>query len=881
MPFLGPVIAWIATTLAVSTAVATSIVVTGITAAVNFGINAIIGALSPKPKPQNIDQMASRNITVRQAAAPGSITIGRDEIGGIIVFMDSRGSNNEYLDVVVAFNMQEIDAFESVKFDADVLTLDMTNLNAGNVVSDTGKYAGYVRAQGRLGTTSQTALSGLIAANSNWTTDHKGLGIAYIWFELKFNQDLFSNGLPNIKAKLRGMKATDPRTGTRAWTQNPAVIEYQYFIDSDIGLATDTAKMNTTVCNAACNVCEEAVSLAAGGTEDRYQVNGTVSLDQAPVDILRAINGAMGAFTTYVSGKWGIYPAAWRAPSFTLNTSHFRDRIQMSTRVRRSELFNAVKGVYKAANKDYQPDDYPPYFQSSDRGFGSDAYYAEDGNLRIFSELDFTFVTSSSQAQRLAKIYLERQRRQKQLTAACTALCYQVAPPEVINVTHAGLNLSSDTFEVTDVQLGVEQSKAMGEENQSAPVLATILTLRQTDANVYAWSTAEEISTGAPAAVTNPGTVTIPAPTGVTLTSGSGTVLTRTDGIKISRIKVAWTQPASAFVTSGGVIQLWYKKHADSTWTSLGVVDGNDVEYYIEGVDDGVAYDVRLQAVSVDNRRSAFATVNNHTVSGVVSNITTSTPLNGQGSIPPAGISATATIFGVGSTTPAARVTVTGGTIYRSDGTTITVPSSGPTDYTTWAGGAVANSTNYNGNIVWDILTAAIVRQEYTGNATIQTKAAAFVDGKIPINYGVNFTTPSSGGSGGGGGGGGVCFTGNVEVLIEGGKAAMEELKRNPGSLAKILGRDGKFHDAVLIEHEHFKGEMIAFDREHPDWGVVPEHAFDDQGHEVSAAELFSTRPRFMHEGPVYNVVIIDGKCYEDAYFQLASGDIPHNAKII
>jgi hypothetical protein len=95
-------------------------------------------------------------------------------------------------------------------------------------------------------------------------------------------------------------------------------------------------------------------------------------------------------------------------------------------------------------------------------------------NIRIFTELDFTFVTSSSQAQRLAKIFLERQRRQKQLTAACTALCYQVAPPEVISVTHAGLNLSSDTFEVTDVQLAVEQSKALSDEAQQAPVLVTM-----------------------------------------------------------------------------------------------------------------------------------------------------------------------------------------------------------------------------------------------------------------------------------------------------------------------------------------------------------------------------------------------------------------------
>jgi hypothetical protein len=109
----------------------------------------------------------------------------------------------------------------------------------------------------------------------------------------------------------------------------------------------------------------------------------------------------------------------------------------------------------------------------------------------------------------------------------------------------------------------------------------------------------------------------------------------------------------------------------------------------------------------------------------------------------------------------------------------------------------------------------------------------------------------------------------------------MEELKRNPGTLARVLGRDGRPHDAVLIEHKNWKGEMIAFDRDHSDWGVAAEHAFDDQGHEVAAAELFAHCPRFRFEGTVYNVVITDGKCYEDAYFQLADGSIPHNAKII
>lgn len=257
-----------------------------------------------------------------------------------------------------------------------------------------------------------------------------------------------------------------------------------------------------------------------------------------------------------------------------------------------------------------------------------------------------------------------------------------------------------------------------------------------------------------------------------------------------------------------------------------------------------------------------------------------SSPLNNQASINPAAIGASATIVGAGSTTPVARVTVTGGTIYLSDGSTITVPSSGPNDFTTWNGSTVLNSTNYNGNIVWKIGTG-VARQEFNGSATTATKAAAFADGNIPINYGINFTTPDSGGSGGGGGGGGSCFTGAVEADTADGPTSMEEFKSFPERLAKVKDHDGRLREAVLIEHKNFCGDLILFDRERPDWGVVPTHGFREGEGWIAADEKFKGAPRVRFCGTLYSLSMLDSKCFDDANFQLANGDKPHNMKVL
>jgi hypothetical protein len=50
-----------------------------------------------------------------------------------------------------------------------------------------------------------------------WTSAHRLRGIAYVYVRLKFNQDAFPGGIPNISAIVQGKKVLDTRTSTTAF----------------------------------------------------------------------------------------------------------------------------------------------------------------------------------------------------------------------------------------------------------------------------------------------------------------------------------------------------------------------------------------------------------------------------------------------------------------------------------------------------------------------------------------------------------------------------------------------------------------------------------------------------------------------------------------
>ena len=62
--------------------------------------------------------------------------------------------------------------------------------------------------------------------------EHRLRGVCYLYVRPEYDADLFPNGLPNIKALVRGKRVYDPRNGTTTWSDNWALCVYDYLRDA-------------------------------------------------------------------------------------------------------------------------------------------------------------------------------------------------------------------------------------------------------------------------------------------------------------------------------------------------------------------------------------------------------------------------------------------------------------------------------------------------------------------------------------------------------------------------------------------------------------------------------------------------------------------------
>ena len=137
----------------------------------------------------------------------------------------------------------------------------------------------YVQITKYLGTLDQVADSDLIAeakdkaGNAAWTTANTLTGRAYLVVRLEFSTDAYPQGIPNIKAVVKGVKDIyDPRTDTTGYTDNWALCMRDYLVKS-YGLRCTADDINDDYFIAAANVSDESVQVLAG-TGTGYVTDG-------------------------------------------------------------------------------------------------------------------------------------------------------------------------------------------------------------------------------------------------------------------------------------------------------------------------------------------------------------------------------------------------------------------------------------------------------------------------------------------------------------------------------------------------------------------------------------------------------------------------------
>jgi len=435
-----------------------------------------------------------------------------------------------------------------------------------------------VRIKKHLGSITQQADADLVSEVSQWTTSHTLSGIAYIYIKLKYDTDVFPNGIPNISAEIKGKKLLDFRTGSTAFSKNPALVLYDYLTDTRFGLSTSTDNIDTTSFTTVANICDEDITLAAGGTENRYEANGIVYSNVQPMTIISEIIGSMLGVLSYTNGKFHLAGGKYVSPTITLTENDFRGPISIQTKQSRRDTFNTVKGVFTSPESNWQPADYPMVSSST--------FIEEDNDQTIFGVVDLPFTTSSTMAQRIAKVALFKNRQQMVLSAPLKMTAFKLQVGDTVQITNARLGFSNKVFQVADWsfvnnEVGID------------------LLLQETSPNVWDWNAEESAflldNTNLPTAET------VQAPSielSDILRSYSGVIST------ILLIKVE-----SSFGTTNEIEVEYRNTATDTEYTSLGRAKtlGTFLRFEIKDVEDGMTYEVRARAINAFNVASSFA----------------------------------------------------------------------------------------------------------------------------------------------------------------------------------------------------------------------------------------------------------------------------------
>ena len=352
-----------------------------------------------------------------------------------------------------------------------------------------------------------------------------------------------------------------------------------------------------------------AIDLTGAGTgthtcqrvkEPRYTCNGEVTTAQAPRDIIEQILSAMMGKLVYSGGQWILHAGAHRPPSLTFDEGDMAGPVSVQPRVPRRELMNAVKGVFVDPYNLYQPTDFP--------GLASQSFAAEDGGA-IWSDIDLAFTQSPGMAQRIAKQILLAARQQITVRLSMKPKALGVRAGDTISITDTVLGWSAKMFEVKDWTFKVGPA---GGGAQATPSINIEMVLRETDPSIFDFTSSEEAVLD-PAPNTNlPDASLVQPPGPVTLSSGAGELFTKQDGTIVSRLKVAWAASADGFVSE---YEIEYKKSADTEWRAGGRTGAEIHSIHVWEVEDAVAYDARVRALSRLSR-SAYATALGHVVQG-------------------------------------------------------------------------------------------------------------------------------------------------------------------------------------------------------------------------------------------------------------------------
>lgn len=454
----------------------------------------------------------------------------------------------------------------------------------------------YLRVRAYTGASGQNLYSVLepLVGTQVQSTDHFD-GIACLVVTMEFNTDAYPSGVPQFSAVMRGAKINDPRTGTTAWSENPALIARDWALYA-YGGGCSSGELNAAAFTAAANACDVSTTFTTdAGSETRplYQCGMVVPLDANPDEALSEMVEAMAGQWGWAGGALTLRAGVYRAPVATITEDWITDTSEITVvGTSTADLVNVMRATLAdAANN---------YVSAPAAEVRAAAYVTADGR-ELVREVPLGGVTRAVHAQHVCGVLMREARDGLTVSLPCNLRAYQLELFDVVAVTLPTFGWSAKEMEV----LGWEFSATGG----------ISLTLRETAAAIYtpdATFSTLDLSDN----TSLPDPLTVAQVAGVSATSSA----TAIDASIVSRTTISWTAVASQAVRQSGTIEVQYTEAAlalpANDWPAAPPVPGSATSTTITGLRSGVYYLLRVRAVNSLGVRGSWSAHAAHEVAG-------------------------------------------------------------------------------------------------------------------------------------------------------------------------------------------------------------------------------------------------------------------------
>lgn len=360
-----------------------------------------------------------RQKLLRSSAAPCSVVYGKTRTSGLLAFLEQDRDRTLHCAIVLANH--PLEGIEDILID-------------GNPISSYGDLVSWELHNDR-----KTSDPFMGTHCPSWSPDMIGRGISWLRVSFRFDPNKFPFGLPNVTLVKVGKKCYDPRTSKEVYTNNAALVILDYLRTY---LKCPDETINWESFREAANICDEAVKNADGTSERRYTINGEFDMDEAPASIMAEMLKACGADLSYVAGKYGLLVGAYYGPAtMTLSEDCVCGEVKIYPEASFDKRSNTITGRFTSPTKGYSETDFPSVFVPE--------WIEKDGERKII-DIDYRFVTSPYQAQRVSAIFLRRARAGRIIEVTCNMRGFKFKPGRYVTMDLPSIGIVGQEMRVLE-----------------------------------------------------------------------------------------------------------------------------------------------------------------------------------------------------------------------------------------------------------------------------------------------------------------------------------------------------------------------------------------------------------------------------------------------